>query len=62
MNPPTRGTRLAGHPAVVLALVGMTLVTVYAWWASNYTNPVWFVPLAFALLTGNRCQQGSPRL
>jgi hypothetical protein len=52
MNPPTRGTKLAGHPAVVLALVGMTLVTIYAWWASDYTNPVWFVPLAFALLTG----------
>ena len=52
MNPPTRGTRLAGHPAVVIALVCMTLVTIVAWWASNYTNPVWFVPLAFALITG----------
>ena len=52
MNPPTRGTKLAGHPAVVIALVGMTLVTIYAWWASDYTNPVWFVPLGFAMLTG----------
>jgi hypothetical protein len=52
MNPPTRGTRLTGHPAVVLGLVCMTLVTIYAWWSSGGSNPVWFIPLGFALITG----------